>query len=900
MKHDFALAVLAILVGVGGQAWAGPVLSVTTDNPTNNMFAVGTSAAATFRAKGWTANEERQVVADVFDYRDEKVGTLTATLKADAGGEGSARVALPTDRHGFFRVRAKAGDLSLPKLGTRPAGEFTYGVTIDPADRPDIPQERAFMGLHGEAADQARWMGAHQGFARYALTEEEHRKALADRAENPWKWWGFGHVNIAPYVYDFVTWSHRGALSSAAEKFVREHKKDMTWTAYTTEEGRAFLREWIALQAKAYRRYMRTPGTRIYEIFWEPDLTAPDKKTMVDAAAFAAKLVKEADPEGLVALPTLSNCTLLGWHRELFELGILKFGDVFDLHPYTAYPPEPNGYLDNIRALKRMLAEFGRPDMPFICTESGYQTAATQEGERLQLDGQVRVQLMLLGEGVWFNCPFYGTDYGGDRDDHREGDYGLTYNLDYPKPRFGAKHISPRPAFCGLAAFSMLLDGWKSREAIECLGETVLGYVYTNETGRATAAIWDFGGTDGTVRLPVGKPTVELADIMGNRFTRTTEDGMLELKLSTSPVYVLDPELAFWDKGMKVYRDAAVAAAKAKELAPVKVTAVHAAFAGADPAASVTVVNNTDEARTLTVSTRIVGEPDARQMIDVSFAPHETKAVCVPMPGFRPEPFKLFKLEAAAADAASHRAAIDREVNFLSAEYVPGVGRTTPVGDWSGLRRLPVPFKTVLNDCSGPNAFRGEKDLSVEIGFGWNEEFLLVDALVKDDAYCQEKTGWWSWNGDAIQFGFAKARLERLTANDYTDSLTQGTTEIDFALTKNGPEGYRTISFDPYKWPTDMHGKGQIDPADCPMSIVKTEVADGIELRYRIALPWRYLNKTEGAKAGEQVFVAATFNDRDPGDTAYAAIPMFELKRMAPRHFGAVYLKSQQQNGGKK
>ena len=874
-------------------ALTAPILTVETDNPTNNMFAVGKPAAATFGAKGWAANEERQVVADVFDYRNEKVTTLTASLKAGADGAGSVRVALPTDRHGFFRVRAKAGDLKLPKLGTRPAGEFTYGVTIDPKDRPDLPQERAFMGIHGEACDQDRWMGAHQGFASYALTEEKFRKMQAANAARPWKRWGFANIKISGHIYDFVTWSNKGALSPASEQWVIKHRNDMTWAAFTTEEGRAFYREWIALQANGYRKYMHTPGKRIYEIFWEPDLTAPDKKTMVDAAEFAAKLIKEVDPEGLIALPTISNCSHLGWHRELFELGILKSGDVFDLHPYTAYPPEPNGYLGNIRALKRMLAEYGRPDMPFICTESGYQTSATQEGERLQLDGQVRVQLMLLGEGIWFNCPFYGTDYGGDRNDHAEGDYGITYNLDYPKPRFGAKHISPRPAFMGLCAFSMFLDGWKARESIECLGETVLGYVYTNGTGRATAALWDFGGTDQTVRLPVGKPEVELADIMGNRFTRKTSGGLLELKLSTSPVYVFDPERTAWDRGMKGYRDAAAAAARAKEMAPVKVTAASAAFAGAEPAASVTVVNNTDAARTLSVSTRIVGEPDARRTVEAAFAPHETKAVKVPMPGFRPDPFRLFQLEAAASDAEAHRAELRREVNFLAADYVPGVGRGTPVGDWAGARRRPVPFTTVQNDCSGANAFQGEKDLSVEIGFGWNEGFLLIDALVKDDAYRQDRTGWWTWNGDAIQFGFAKAILEHLTANDYTDSLAQGTTEIDFALTKNGPEGYRTISFDPYKWPTDVHGKGQVDPKECPMSIVKTEVEGGIELRYRIALPWRYMNKTEGAKAGEQVFVAATFNDRDPGDTVYTAIPMFELKRMAPRHFGAVYLNPQ-------
>ena len=42
---------------------------------------------------------------------------------------------------------------------------------------------------------------------------------------------------------------------------------------------------------------------------------------------------------------TISTLGSLGYHRELFELGLLKYADVFDLHPYVAYPPEQNGLL---------------------------------------------------------------------------------------------------------------------------------------------------------------------------------------------------------------------------------------------------------------------------------------------------------------------------------------------------------------------------------------------------------------------------------------------------------------------------------------------------------------------------------------------------------------------------
>lgn len=854
-------------------AFAAPELSVRTDNPTNNMFAVGRRATAEFTAKGWNPGESRAVVADVYDYRDEKVATLKGTLKAGQDGSGSLAVELPTDRFGFFRVRARAGDLSLPKMGTRPAREFTYGVAISPDERRKVPQDAAFAGLHGTACDETRWIGAHQApYARIFPSPEKRDEWRRSAAHGRWTTWGVSSLRV-----DFWQWEQSG-FSEQSAKWIRDNRDGLSlWKVFRDADGRKVLDEYLARWTRNYRSYPAFEGRRIYEVFWEPDLSAPDKETIVAVAEYVSKAIKAGDPEGLVAMPTLSTLGKLGYHRELFELGLLKHADVFDLHPYVAYPPEQNGLLENVRALKRMFAEYGKPGMPFICTESGYQTPATQNGERLQLDGQVRMHLVLLGEGIWFNCPFFGYDYGGDGGNRSDGDYGLMYNLDYPRLRFGPKAISPRPAFCGLSAFSMLLDGWKAKESVECLGETVLGYVYTNGLDNATLAIWDYGGAGVTVDLPIGREEFEVADIMGNRSVARAKGGIYSVKLSTSPTYIFDPDLSFWEKGMRRLREAEAAAALARENAPVKLLGAEAAFHRGEPAVDIDILNNSDEGRVMSVGTRILGVPDARRAVKATFGPHERRKVSVELDGFRPDPFKTFGLKTFAQDKGGCRAEKDVSVNFLRAEYAPAVGSDVAVGRWEGISRSPVPG--------------GTDDLSAEIGFGWNERFLLVDALVRDDAFRQENVGWSTWNGDAIQFGFAKARLERLSANDYTDSLAQGTTEIDFALTKKGPEGYRTVSFDPYKWPTDMHGKGQIDPHECKMSIERRDLPEGgVELRYRIALPWRYMNKPEGAKEGESVFLAASFNDRDPGDGEYSAIGVFDLKRMPPRHFGRLFL----------
>ena len=50
------------------------------------------------------------------------------------------------------------------------------------------------------------------------------------------------------------------------------------------------------------------------------------------------------------------------------------------------------------------------------------------------------------------------------------------------------------------------------------------------------------------------------------------------------------------------------------------------------------------------------------------------------------------------------------------------------------------------------------------------------------------------------------------------------------------------------------------------------------------------MNKADGAKAGENVYFALTVNDRDGDDKFYSAIGIFELKRLAPRHFGTIVL----------
>ena len=127
------------------------------------------------------------------------------------------------------------------------------------------------------------------------------------------------------------------------------------------------------------------------------------------------------------------------------------------------------------------------------------------------------------------------------------------------------------------------------------------------------------------------------------------------------------------------------------------------------------------------------------------------------------------------------------------------------------------------------------------------------------------------------------------TANELEFLMAQAYSEIDYALTKKGPEAYRTLSFDRSVLP-----EGLISSAEAPFRISKENLPDGrVRLHYRIALPWRFLNIAEPVP-GQEVWTALAVNDRDDADLRkqkdVSAIGAFPLKHQAPRYFGTVRL----------
>ena len=859
MFRDMRLLLAILTLGAVCASSLASSLTGETSHPSDSFFAWKSEAKLILKASGFKPNEMRPLTVAVLDHEEKATAGSIAVPKAfttDAKGEWTGTYDLPTGRFGCFKVLVSSGDVKLPKLGTRGEGYLTYAVVRDPETRPLIPQEDAFFGCYGAP----HWLGCRQRFAAYRPKTNES-----------WKAWGNIHMYYLLTV-EAGKWSDGfSCYTPEGQDWIRRvrktHKGSLLPLILSTEEGERHYRD--ALRAVMRRCRENVPAGqkwRMYDPTSEVDLGVPKPEDAVKLAKILRETIDEIDPEGVTCYPGVSTVTATGYQKQLFDLGLGQYLNGFSLHPYTAFPPEPNGFLRNLRAIIGMVRTNTKGEIPMFGTEAGYAARNDLQGELLKLNGQLRTNLILMGEGFRFNYAFYVNDFGNDDNRSKDGDYGLRYNLQYgdPNHRYVTKLTSPRAIAAGLAAASWILDGKRPTACLEgVFGETSLGYSFQEVKGsRCAIALWDFGGVGCEAKLPVGRDRVVVADVMGNEQEVEAPNGVVTLKLAESPIYVIDPDPKMWGRGgtmaEKMAAEAKRLAAEREARIKLKIESVDPDFDGETPVAAVTVENRTDARQVVVVETRVKGVPEARQRVRTDFGPRESRVVRVPLVGFAPKVTEMVSLSVVAALKDGFRAEHAGAINFWKAERDLG---------------------------ENPKRHAVDSEGKVRFAFGWNDRGLIGDIEVDDEEHVNARDGWWSWNGDSIQMGFAKTWLEHPTENNWTDMLTQAPSEYTFALTPKGPQVCRTITYDYRVYPAGTDGSGLLKPGECPFTVTHR---DG-KTHYRYVFPWRFFNFTEIPKPGTTVRVAAFVNDRD-SQGPLASTRLFDLKQSPPKNFGRLVL----------
>ncbi len=135
----------------------------------------------------------------------------------------------------------------------------------------------------------------------------------------------------------------------------------------------------------------------------------------------------------------------------------------------------------------------------------------------------------------------------------------------------------------------------------------------------------------------------------------------------------------------------------------------------------------------------------------------------------------------------------------------------------------------------------GKKDLDAFFTMRWTKKTLLLKVEVVDDVFCQEYDGADTWMGDGLQLAFHK-----LGAKDESGLMHS---DIDVALTKQGPKVYRQIA------------PGEVLPKELPE--VKASIKrDGAKITYDLEIPVKAVYLPE-LSPGTAIGFSLLVNDND-------------------------------------
>ena len=315
---------------------------------------------------------------------------------------------------------------------------------------------------------------------------------------------------------------------------------------------------------------------------------------------------------------------------------------------------------------------------------------------------------------------------------------------------------------------------------------------------------------------------------------------------------------------------------------PVAVSRVAPVFDGADqPGLVISLREQQLKTASGTLHVRVKGVPESRRTVKYELDAGATSAVSVPLHKIAVSPARVYPLELKVQTKAGYTLKTSRNVNFYR---VPAMTDDVQVDarltEWQDIEPIRLEGRGVV--VRAPTYYSGTSDIAASLRYAWNDEALYLAYEVEDDVFMQDQTGWATWKDDCLQLNFD---LDPFAVDVKTGNLLldrgskRRMTEIDLALTSEGPQAYRTVTFDENRLKT-----GLIEAA------LKLDVRreDGTII-YEAAIPWSVLGADRAPKAGSHIGIAATVNDRDSRKQHDpSAIGLFTLKE--PDKFGILYL----------
>jgi len=336
-----------------------------------------------------------------------------------------------------------------------------------------------------------------------------------------------GVYNFTGMGYDTLTY---GALERGIGLlYIIDYSNPLfekAWSVVTPEGRRAFA-DFAFASASRYAGH-----NIIWEIWNEPNIKTfwrpkPDVEAYMKLVEAAAPRLREADSTGIIAAPALASMRF-DWLEECFQLGLLKWIDVLTVHPYRDAAPET--VIDDYTRLRKMIKKYspGGKEIPIISGEWGY-SLITFGSKRLTEERQAQYLVRMFLVNLWQGIPlsiWYDWRNDGEKTDNREHNFGTM-----------KRNLEPKAAFRAMKVLNNTLNGYRIDKRIETnrSGDFIL---QLKKGDRRALALWTTGEPH-RVSLKYKSGRGSLVDMFGNLKPFDWHHGVLELRLSPSPSYLV-------------------------------------------------------------------------------------------------------------------------------------------------------------------------------------------------------------------------------------------------------------------------------------------------------------------------------------------------------------------------
>ena len=270
------------------------------------------------------------------------------------------------------------------------------------------------------------------------------------------------------------------------------------------------------------------------------------------------------------------------------------------------------------------------------------------------------------------------------------------------------------------------------------------------------------------------------------------------------------------------------------------------------------------------VTARLERVPESELSATFSLGANETKTIELERKDLAVSPLVAYDAIISLGLKNGYSFAERTRVNFLAATKLAAPPKLDcDLAEWKDIPAIEL--AGLDNVVRSPKYYSGEK---ADVRFAWDAKALYFAVDAEDKAHVQPNTGCMIWQGDCLQFGFNidHGKKFELSGNGLADmSRRARRSEVAFALTKDGPQVYRHLTYDPEKLK-----EGLVPPDAIPLVAAWK---DGRQV-YEAAIPWKELGFDAPPQEGDVIGMSLSINNADdPAQPDPTALGIFDLKK---------------------